>query len=146
MKETTQKPVRLDLYDPKRDTIHYIPEGFDVYEHDTATQAIEAGFESGENGVIILEELLTIEKSEYKTLKKYAAIRRRGIDSLGPGIYATTQRPVNMPTDLIAIPDHLLCGQMVRPSDVAAVADIAGDEIGLRLPKLPPRHFILHRI
>lgn len=143
---TKTKQVRLDIYDPKQDTVRYVPEGFDVHQHETAESAVRAAFESGENGVVVVEELLTVEKKEYKILRHYAAIRRRRIDGLGPAIYATTQRPVTLPVEFRAIGDHYICGQLVEPNDIKVVSGVTGSEYADRLPGLVPGEFILHRI
>lgn len=130
--------VRLDLYDPKYSTRYYIPDGYYVVEHDSAAEAIKAGYESGENGVILLEELNTIPRTEWETIRYYFSIRRRGVDNTGPAIYGTCQRPVDMPPVFKKIGDHMFCGKLTDPDDIKTIKGPTDLEFVTLLPTLTP--------
>lgn len=143
--------VRLDLYDPKYNTRHYIPKGFRVIEHESAADAIREGYESGENGVIVLEELNTVPRKDFDTIRYYFSIRRRGVDNIGPAIYGTSQRPCNLPPVFRTIGDNIFCGKLIDPDDIKAIKGPTGLEFVELLPTLTPDpdnecEFVLYKL
>lgn len=112
--------------------------------YDSASEAADAAM-SDMRGVLVIEEILTVEPSEYSSLTKAMAIRRTSTAGNGLTIYMTTQRPKIMPVAARAIPDEIWMGQIVEPDDVAALKPIIGPEKAAQLPTLARGKWVIHR-
>lgn len=143
---TQEVSCRVDVFDPKGEVAPDIIENTEarVFIHDNAEDAAVEGFESGENGIIILEELLSVPKKDYEGIRRVAAIRRRSSAGEGPVIFATTQRPKIMPVEIRSIADLWIVGSITDPGDLKEIEKVAGHEFTSELGSLQIGEFLAY--
>lgn len=111
---------------------------------DTAGEAAHAAL-SDMRGILIIEELLTVDPGDYPVITKALAIRRTSTEGNGLIIYATTQRPKIMPVAMRAIPDELRMGQIIEPIDIDALRPVIGPKRAAMLPYVPRGEWVTYR-
>lgn len=112
-----------------------------MFQWANAGDAAEAGLESGECGIVVLEEMLTVRGSEYPRINDVCALRRRSTDGDGLAIYATTQRPKVMPVSVRSMADIWVVGKITDTDDLKAIGQVAGAEFSQELPGLDVGEF-----
>jgi len=118
---------------------------FDNFQfYDTAGEAAIAAMQDM-RGILIVEELLTVDPSDYPYLTRAMAIRRTSTEGNGLTIYATTQRPKIMPVAMRAIPDEIWMGQIVEPIDIDALRSVIGPQNAARLPTVPRGDWVIYK-
>lgn len=135
----------LHIRDPKmqlqRELKTKIPPGWRMQTYETAYGLAMATRDCDPLDVAILEELMTVPRSEFSAIDAAVSMSRRDTSSEGPIIWATTQRPVHLPVNLRALPDRWLVGKITEPDDLKAMSQVAGQDILSISPRLETMEF-----
>lgn len=135
---------RVDVFDPKGEIEPFLVNDTEarVYSWSDPAEAARAAVDSGENGILVIEELMVVRPASYADLTEACAIRRRSTDGEGIAIFGTTQRPKIMPVAMRSIADMWLCGQLTDSDDLKAIEKVAGAEYSDLLPSLHVGQFV----
>lgn len=109
-----------------------------MYMGEACEAFLEADRVLAKNAILVAEECLTCEPSEFKVMNHCCVVRRRGRDSMGGRVYATTQRPYGVPVAWRDMIDEGYWGYMDGTRDIAYAAGMMNQEKAESLPTLKP--------
>ena len=125
---------RVDVFDPKGEIAPFLVDETNarVFEHESASGAaassVDYMYKTGQCGICVIEEVMTVPPGDYAEMIRLAAIRRKDTGGDGVAIYATTQRPKIMPVAFRSTADMWLVGAISDDDDLKAIEKTAGPE------------------